>query len=161
MKSKKIIFLFLALLLPSCIFIFLKMFGDNQFDVAVLFADSIPEEITAGCNRAYSLPYHIPDSTIENLQFGTDSLVFVSFGDTENQPALERATERYKNDPVSWRTYDGENDAIIRKCIFIMEEPFDVALVDRKGAIRGQYDFSKRDEVDRFITEIAILIRKY
>lgn len=158
MKSKKIIFLFVALLVPSIIFVFLKMFGKNQFDVDVLYTDNMPE-FTDKCNASYTLPYHLPDSVFAGLNKG-DSAVFVYFGDANTTNFINRVLSRYSSDPVGHKVFDRSN-AALRECIFILEEPFDVALVDTKGRIRGQYNSSEREEVDRLITELAILLRKY
>lgn len=158
MKSKKIIFLFLALLVPSLIFVFLKMFGTNEFDIEVFYDQNMPA-FTDNCDVLYKLPYHLPDSTIREVSGRGDSAVFIHFG---NPDALfiSRVLSRYKDDPVGHHVFE-RDEAVLKKCIFILEEPFDVALVDRKGRIRGQYNSSEREEVDRLITEIAILIRKY
>ena len=158
MKSKKIIFLFLALLVPSLIFVFLKMFGTNEFDIEVLYEENMPA-FTEACNGSYTLPYHLPDSINREVNVRGDSAVFVHFGNPEAL-FITRVLSRYKDDPVAHRIFN-RDEAVLKKCIFILEEPFDVALVDRKGRIRGQYNSSDREEVDRLITEIAILIRKY
>ena len=81
------------------------------------------------------------------------------FGDP-NATFINRVLTRYKDDPVGYRVL-GKAESTQMKCIFILEEPFDVALVDNKGRIRGQYNSADREEVDRLITELAILIRKY
>ena len=158
MKSKKIIFLFLALLVPSIIFIFLKMFGSNQFDVEVMFQDEMPDFIV-NCDAAYTLPYHLPDTVTDVVNERGDSAVFVYFGDPQ-ATFINRVISRYKDDPIGHHVFD-KDDLMLKNCIFILEEPFDVALVDINGRIRGQYNSSEREEVDRLITELAILIRKY
>ncbi len=158
MRSKKIIFLFLALLVPSIIFIFLKMYGSNQFDIEVLYEEKMPA-FTDDCNTSYTVPYRLPESMVGDLNKRGDSAVFVYFGDP-NATFINRVLTRYKDDPVGYRVL-GKAESTQMKCIFILEEPFDVALVDNKGRIRGQYNSADREEVDRLITELAILIRKY
>ena len=44
---KKIIFLVLTLVIPASIFLFLKLFGSNTFEVAVLFEEGIPDCVGA------------------------------------------------------------------------------------------------------------------
>lgn len=158
MNSKKFVLLFLALLVPSIVFIFLKRFGSNQFDVEVLYEDRMPA-FTDDCDVIYSTPYHLPDSVTATLNERSDSAVFVFFGE-QDAAFVTRVLGRYKGDPVGYKLYDTNNPKL-KKCIFILEEPFDVALVDSKGRIRGQYNSTEREEVDRLITELAILIRKY
>jgi hypothetical protein len=47
---KKFIFLILTLAIPVSIFLFLKIFGNNEFEVPVLFEDGLP-----GCGIAGNL----------------------------------------------------------------------------------------------------------
>jgi protein SCO1/2 len=56
---KKFFFLLLTLAIPVAIFLFLKIFGSNSFDVPVLFENGIPD-----CNTSIS-PHKVPD--IENI----------------------------------------------------------------------------------------------
>ena len=158
MKSKKFVFLFVALLVPGIIFIFLKMFGTNQFDIDLLYSDEMPE-FTKTCDGSYTLPYRLPDSLFRAVNERSDSAVFVHFGQPE-ATFIRRVMTRYSEDPVGYKVLD-ESNSSLKKCIFILEEPFDVALVDNKGRIRGKYNSAEREEVDRLITELAILIRKY
>ena len=74
---KKGLLMFLALLLPVMIFLFLKTFGKNEFEVPVLFADSVGvacEEYT------YKIPYVIEDSVLKKLSWNEeDSLTIIVF----------------------------------------------------------------------------------
>ena len=51
---KKLIFLVLTLAIPVSIFLFLKLFGSNTFEVAVLFEEGIPDCTTA------QIPHTVP-----------------------------------------------------------------------------------------------------
>jgi hypothetical protein len=51
---KKSIFLVLTLAIPVAIFLFLKIFGDNEFEVPVLFGQGIPDCPAAG------IPHEVP-----------------------------------------------------------------------------------------------------
>ena len=42
-----------------------------------------------------------------------------------------------------------------------MREQFDLVLLDNEGTIRGQYVSDDREEMDRLITELSILLKKY
>jgi hypothetical protein len=159
MKGNKLILLFLALLLPSCIFIFLKFFGKNEFEVAPLFTDQQPPN-RPDCNFNYTLPYHIADTSLHQLTNGTDSLICVVFQKQEGGP-LARIQEKYAGEPVAWRFLDPEKNSSQMRCIFVLDEPFNTALVDNKGRIRGQYNSADRDEMDRLLIEISILLKKY
>jgi hypothetical protein len=155
MKAKQGILLFLALLLPICVFIFLKIFGKNEFEVPPMFANGLPSA-TAGCPDQPSLPYRIPNNISERLELNKDSLACIYFSQAKN---LDRVKDEYMNFPL--QIISGDNFLAERKCIFLLVEPFDIVLVDKKGRIRGQYDSSDRDEIDRLITELAIIFKKY
>jgi hypothetical protein len=46
-------------------------------------------------------------------------------------------------------------------CIFLLKAPYDVVMIDRKGLIRGQFVSDNREEIDRLMTEIDIILKKY
>jgi hypothetical protein len=161
MKSKKGILLFLALLLPGLIFVMLKLFGRNQFDVQPLYQSARPES-TGNCGNI-AIPYYIPDSVLTVLPIENDSLVCIHFNSDsgEANAQLQRAVDAFAADPVNITSSNPLTHKSWKECIFFLREPFDVVLVDRRGTIRGQYIASDRDEMDRMITEITILLKKY
>src|SRR5690606_16129251 len=79
---KKALFMFLALLLPVLIFVFLRSFGKNEFDVPPLFADSV--NVPVNCSSYnYTKPYTVADSILRTMQWNaTDSLTIIVFQDT-------------------------------------------------------------------------------
>ena len=158
MKAKQIILLFLALLMPVAVFLFLKGFGKNEFNVPPMFTDAVPV-LPGDCRNTISLPYHIPADVMSQMNIVSDSLSCVSFTDDGGSDRLSRVKNEYATDPL--RFYQFNKDQEKMRCVFLLGEPFDVALVDRKGRIRGQYNSSKRDEIDRLMTEIAIIFKKY
>lgn len=157
-NAKKGILLFLALLMPAVIFIFLKMFGKNEFNVAPLFQTEINK--ADGCNMDYVTPYRVADSIRTELEVG-DSLSCIWFKGNSSQNTLRKVREKYEQDRVAWRTFESVNTRFQQQCIYLLQEPFDIVLVDNNGSIRGQYDSRDRDEVDRLVTEIAVLLKKY
>lgn len=184
---KKILFLFLALLLPVLIFLFLKSFGKNEFDVPVLFADSVT--IPVGCKSYfYKAPYVIPDSVLQDISWSeNDSLTIVVFEDgnkvnqnerkihvtrifTEFKTELLHVVHIYSNATVSDRKVDRlttislmEDEFFrVRNCIFLLSSESDAVIIDRKKRIRGQYNLSKREDADRMIMEeMNILFKRY
>ena len=46
----------------------------------------------------------------------------------------------------------------LKECVFLLNESYDMVLVDKYGFIRGQYLSSDRDELDRLIMEVAIIL---
>lgn len=162
MKKQKAIFLFLALIFPICIFIFLKLFGKNEFAVEPLYFDTYPD--ASDCNISVDLPYSIPDSVRRQLPLNADSLVLIAFGEMniESTNQLKRVRDEFKDDPLAlfYVTLSTKN-TFWKKCIFFLKEPLDLVLVDSRGVIRGQYQSSDREEVDRLLTEVTIILKKY
>jgi hypothetical protein len=158
MRSKQIILLAIALLMPVAVFLFLKGFGKNEFNVPPLFTDSIPT--VRNCNDNVSLPYFISPASLDESAISIDSLACISFLPKGSPDRLPRVKNKYSADPLKFFEIDPSNREK-KECVYFLQEPFDVALVDSKGRIRGQYNSSKRDEVDRLITEIAIIFKKY
>jgi len=162
MVIKKAVFLFLALVFPICIFLFLKFFGKNEFNVQPLYTTEYPA-IEAGC-RAVKIPYSVPDSVMIQLPFENADLLLLKFGSPGSESAnqIRRIQEEFTNDPVKvFVGTDTQQTISWRRCVFFLKEPFDLVLVDRQGVIRGQYTSDDREEVDRLVTELSILLKKY
>jgi hypothetical protein len=159
---KKTIFLFVALLLPGCIFVFLKFFGENKFDVAPLYTEEYPTG-AEDCGIKIILPYKVPDSIQSkfNSQSKAYTLIHIGSitGDSEKQ--MNRVKLEYENEinlqqvPVTTETSG------LKHCTFFLTETDDLVLIDQQGLIRGQYSSSKRKEIDRLITELSILLKHY
>ena len=156
-------YLFIALLLPVFVFLFLKFFGKNEFAVQPLFQDAAPEP-QPGC-KPVAFPYHIPDSVLNQLNFDNDTLLLIWFGKLkpEGEIQVRRISSEFKNDPIGQMFLTGNEWKMQqrRACIFLLKDPYDVALVDRKGQIRGQFVSDNREEMDRLMTEMDIILKKY
>lgn len=180
---KKIVFLFFALLLPVLIFIFLRSFGKNEFDVPVLFADSV--SVPAACSAYhYTRPYTLADSALQSVGWKAgDSLTIIVFADTipgrrqEQEIQLNRVKTEFKNHAYAIRYVssmhggkDGEDvfrfseaeRVTLKSCVFLMNVTDDAVIVDSKKQIRGQYNLQKREDADRMIMqEMNILFKRY
>lgn len=158
-RSSKGIFLFLALLMPIAVFLFLKYFGKNEFAVEPLFTtgDSIPEET---CHRI-TYPYQVPDSVMWLYPVGNDSLLLLQLGagDEESMKQMNRVKEQFSSFPVAILASTPSDYR--KRCVFLMKDAYDLLLIDRQNRIRGQYVSSDREEVDRLITEVTIILKKY
>ena len=164
MTGKKILFLFLALLLPVVIFIFLKTFGQNEFQVPVLHQDSIPAR-SSDCNIRYTTPYRIADSVMAQFEAnGRDSLYVVYF-DESQRAAMTRISVEFHGDPISVVAGEEAMPAsqmqALKDCILLMEDQTSITLIDHQGRLRGYYNGSDRDEVDRLIVEMKIILKRY
>jgi hypothetical protein len=162
MNLKKSILLFLALLFPACIFMFLKFFGKNEFMVAPLFTDRAPEAAKE-CGVTLALPYHVPANIIAPLFHVQDSLILIHFGEvtTAAEKQLERVSNEFGKAIKLQRIQSSDSTMHLKKCVFFLKDPYDLVVVDRVGSIRGQYILDDREEVDRLLIELAILYKKY
>jgi hypothetical protein len=159
-KYKKVILLFLALMLPVCIFLFLKVFGKNQFNVPALFTD-VPPESMDECGVAVVLPYHVPDSVLNSLSLSKEKLTLIHFGIMESKE--EKNLQSVKDDQGSKLKFVLLPDSLVslKQCVFFLDDPDDLVLVDSLGTIRGQYQSTQRDEIDRLRMELSILFDEY
>lgn len=163
MKGKKLVLLFLALLFPAVIFVLLKTFGKNEFDVPAWYTDALPE-LPAECDGLkITAPYTVPDSILNALSEDRDRILCLHFDFSKNKSVtqLNRIKEKFSKDAVLVKTLDDQKYQVWRKCIFLLKEPFDVVLVDKGGNIRGQYNATDRQDIDRMMTELTILLKKY
>ena len=164
MTLKKITFLFLALLLPVAVFLFLKTFGKNQFEVPVKYAVG-PIEPPEDCQFEYATPYRIADSLFSTLNLNrNDSLVVFYFG-VSLKTAMNRVAVEFHGDPVtivSPEDIGRKMDArLVQECVLLMPADSSIALADHKKRIRGYYDGTDRDEIDRLIVEMKIILKQY
>ncbi len=164
MKGKKAIFLISALILPVAIFLFLKIFGRNEFQVPPLYQEG-KVEAPENCHYQYTTPYRVADSVMSGLGlFGADSLFIVYFDPALATP-MKRVSAEYRDAPlkiVSPSSISARLDALVlRQCILLMKPPASVVLLDHLNRIRGYYDGSDRDEVDRLLVEIDIILKNY
>lgn len=169
-RRRKTIYLITALLLPVALFLFLKFFGRNQFEVPVLFQDSVAHR--TDCIAQYPVPYVIPDSVMDRFAFkeGTQLMVF-AFTDesgTAQQESIKhvnRIEEEFADDGVVVRRISpGEDHTSYRKlreCTFLLQGDTSAALVDNQGRIRGQYKVNTLEEADRLAVELKIILKKY
>jgi hypothetical protein len=162
MNLKKSILLFLALLFPACVFLFLKFFGKNEFAVLPLYTDSVPDGAKE-CGVTVALPYHIPEHVKSSLFVTPDSLILIHFGEltTGAEKQFERVSNEYGKAIKLQLMPASDSAAYLRRCVFFLKGRYDLVLVDQVGLIRGQYILDDREEVDRLLMELAILYKKY
>lgn len=163
MLNKKTLFLFLAFVLPIGIFLFLRFFGKNEFSVPPLYVNVYPETME-GCAAVENLPYAVHDSIMRQLPLDHKDLILLKFGepDTESANQIRRIEEQFGTDPVAVVVKPVAVKADYwRRCVFFLKEPDDLVMIDRSGVIRGQYNSSEREEIDRLIMELSIVLKKY
>jgi hypothetical protein len=161
MGGKKLVLLFLALLLPVVIFIFLRLFGKNEFAVPLLYEEGV-SNAPATCNVRYPTPYFVPDSIVNQIKDNTAEILVLNFSD---QPTTEMQVvrEEFDKDAVMIKSASSLNfvdKKFLAECILLMSTPNEIVLIDSENRIRGYYR-NTREEVDRLILELKIMLKKY
>jgi hypothetical protein len=184
---KKLLFLFFALLLPILIFLFLKSFGKNEFEVPVLFADSVSAPVACSA-YVYKTPYVIEDSVLQKISWDkNDSLTIIVFenggkvNQHERRIQIDRVFTEFKNASLQViciynnqlivttkdkalknLSFTEPEFQTIRNCIFLLSPVNDAVIIDQHKRIRGQYNLLKREDADRMIMqEMNILFKRY
>jgi len=160
MGSKKIIFLFLGLLMPVLVFVFLRQCGKNQFDVPLLHDQTV--EAPGVCNYNYPIPYSLPDSIQSKLYNNTHPLTLLNF--FGEQMKLTQISQEFNElQIVEERTIDLTADELerIKTCFLLVKDTNMIVLVDQDRRIRGYYDGNDLDELDRLEAEVKILLKRY
>lgn len=163
MNLKKILFLFLALMLPVVVFLFLKGFGNNQFDVAPLFQEAVERPV--GCDSTeYVFPYTVSDSVLSAISWSkVDSLTLVLYdNEIAEDGKVSTQAERIRTEfPDTKLKLISNTDVNFKNCAFLLKASDNAVLIDSKKRIRGQYNLNDLDEADRLIMEIKILLKLY
>jgi hypothetical protein len=160
---KKIFYLFLALLLPGLIFVFLKYAGKNEFNIPVYHEEGVAN-VPSGCDRTYEIPYRLDENNwIGQSRTEANVVVFPDAG--VDFLRIDAALKDEFGADVSLEDGCGVVDSVscdeLRRCTFILDGVNQAVLFERNGSIRGYYDLRKRDEFDRLRVELKILLKKY
>lgn len=173
---RKVLLLFLALLLPGAIFLFLHFFGKNEFEVPVFYQTA--DELPAECEIEQQLPYKVKSI---DVNVSGDYVVFFASGLSTKvfDGALFQVSrlndefgEKAPRLIVLKKTEDklpmAKNEVILdadkymneQKCVFLAKAN-QLVLVDTEGHIRGLYPNASLKEIDRLILELKIIFKQY
>ena len=160
MKRKNIL-LSLALLLPVLVFIFLKFFGRNKFDIPVFHQDKV--EVSADCNQNYSVPYLVSEESLRTLNCtkGDPAIIVFSTLVGEGKSRLQQEIDSKRLNLILMHGLFSEPELKNWSCIFVLPTGSNAVLVDSQRKIRGYYQLEKRDEIDRLLVELKILFNEY
>lgn len=158
MKSKWI-YLFLGLLLPIALTIFLRFFGKSEFNIPVYYET----EIESVCPYTYTTPYTVPDSVISRFAAeATEVLVVTVDSATEAYQNFERLKAEFSEDEFTFAdASDMAKNNDLLECVLLLKKPWTTVLIDRDKKIRGYYAPASREEGDRLIVEMKILLKQY
>lgn len=181
MKVKQTVILLVAFVLPIGIFVFLKTMGKNEFDVAPLHQKG-SLNVSTECGVSYQSPYVVPLNVLSDLRWSSaDSLTLYAFDSptmdekavtnklagaySDNELKLHKiatdsliAASSEDKDPIVKDVVSAEQ---LQECFFLMEHGKNAVLVDSRQRIRGYYDLSSREEIDRLAVEVKIILKKY
>lgn len=163
---KKALYLFLALLLPGLIFVFLKYAGRNEFAIPVFYGEGV-QDTSLECGIINGAPYYLPDVICRKtgMTGKANVLLFPSKGLDVGRLRNVLQGEQGINEVVLREAFPlAGNDSLCgvwKKCIFLVKEPRQAVLFDDERRIRGYYDLRNRDEEDRLRVELKILLKKY
>lgn len=164
---KKRTYLFLALLLPGLIFVFLKYAGSNRFDIPVYYEDGLTDS-PRDCPSPGTGPYRLPDSVWQhmgNVRRMANVIIFPT-GSLSESAISEAIREEIGTTSITFSTDSTfGTDSLTRQrwkaCTFLVEGPSQTVLFDSTGRIRGYYDLRLREEIDRLRVELKILVQQY
>lgn len=155
-KLKPLILIF-TLAIPVAIFLFLKAFGTNSFDIPVFYKQGVP--------------FSFNECEFSNEPFlvggdwrPSDKPEIVSFYKPEAKldQELSNITQRLKATfdeklNVKLLKIDSTGGRNVMHCQYATDTLSQFVLVDTKGQIRGYYN-KDLDEIDRLIVEVKILL---
>jgi hypothetical protein len=157
--NKKILYLFLALALPVLVFLFLKYFGKNEFDIPVYYTEGIGDSAVI-CKIKSKGQYYVSDSVLNKWNWKKGTAILVS--------AVPEKETNELNEFVKEAQFDGlqllslsDNEKNLKDCVLFLREPWNAVLIDAQKRIRGYYKIGYRDEMDRLEVELKILLKKY
>ncbi|MFZ1808763.1 MAG: hypothetical protein WAU36_16150 [Cyclobacteriaceae bacterium] len=173
---RKGLLLFLALLLPIIIFVFLHFFGKNEFDVPVLYQTA--EELPANCELEVSFPYKVKSDKVDIA--GGAVVLFSSGLSTEVLDdalfQLSRLKDEFGSEAprvIVLRNGEDElpvleNEIVLvtseyeleQQCVFLAKSNR-IVLIDTDAHIRGLYPDASLKEIDRLILELKIIFKQY
>ena len=159
--KRKTFFLTLALILPVLVFLFLKFFGRNKFEIPVYYQDTI--EIPRDCLVNFQAPYSVSDSTLIALGVDLHRACLILFKNMtgENDIRLREEVQQNKLQVVNLSEVLSKEKESKMRCIFLLPDKFNSVLLDEQRRIRGYYQVDSRDETDRLLVELKILFNDY
>lgn len=178
-KLPKILALVAILVIPLLIAVFLKIFGNNEFDIPVYYETGTGhsfKECTDSGNEHFFATELIQDKTQPD---NVSLLIFFeedeNFSDNQLANIISRIQDTFGDESVEKILYSKQNDDNqnddLDKIISLTENEFinkmhchavtdtvnQFILVDKTARIRGYYGV-ELDEVDRMIVEAKILL---
>ncbi len=157
---KKVIYLLLALVFPGLIFVFLRNFGKNQFDIPIYYEQGITNK--SECGNIDQGQYFLPDSLLKTLEWKKGvALLTVGTNHNETKDLAQLTTSVEGARVISLDNIEASQLLKIKNCVLFLKAPWKALLMDEQKRIRGYYALNSREEMDRLEVEFKILLKKY
>lgn len=177
---KKRITLIILFLIPVLIYLFLQLFGKNQYnELARYHTEGIP--LALNCDSKQGAAHYLPSSFGSfELRDHVSIVVPLKTKESNTKDAfnqLLRVKEAFKTKtnlniigvcevasksnymdyPLDLVTLEKNEFEDFMACSLIQKDTLRITLVDEKGLIRGYYPFTDRKEIDRLLLETNVL----
>lgn len=157
--NKKQIILALAFVLPGLIFLFLKIFGNNHFEIPIYYKDGLTD-VPVDCRLTTKGQYYLSDSLLHSVKWKKGTTLWIAGASSSEWKELNHALKNEKPRMVQLINLDSlasANVQRIKNCDLLIKKPWNTVLTDDQKRIRGYYSLSSREELDRLEIEIEIL----
>lgn len=155
--------------------------GKNEFAVEPFYQQGVID-VSSECGPQYQTPYAVQQNVLTDINWSDkDSLTLYIFnaekemtGEVSRRMADKLATAEFKAYVLASDSSEVlkqyalpvlVKDVVtldqLKECILIMEPGKNAVLLDRQKRIRGYYDLSDREELDRLAVELTIILKKY
>jgi protein SCO1/2 len=158
----KWVYLFLGLLFPLLISLFLRYFGKNEFNIPVYFKNGV-DSLKSNCAFNYSKPYVLPDSVFTFFKNDKHlAMVITLDSSAEADKNFKRLNSEVGSTDFKFVSLTGDSlNHQLASCILFLNKPWTTVLVDKENKIRGYYAPNTLEEADRLIVEMKILLKQY
>lgn len=159
--NKKLVILLLALALPGLIFLFLKLFGNNQFDIPVFYKNGVEDSIT--CKNFQKGQYILEDTMLTSVSWNKGAALLISDVSLNERKELTRTLADVSSNELQIINLDSNKVKQldeVKRCNLFLKDPWNAVLMDKQKRIRGYYSLKSREELDRLDVEVEILLKK-
>ena len=158
---KKGFILLFSLLFPIIVFLFLKFYGQNEYELSVYnssCSEIIDEYIINDFNRKNNI--RIVDIRLTNNDILVDN--YINKLGINDQIEVITLSNKLRN--LNWLNIVVDKVLIERLSECIQNEYFDksfILLLDKQNRVRGHFYSADRKEIERLDVEIDILLLEY
>lgn len=172
-KYIKIALLLITLAIPVAIFMFLRTFGENKFNIPLFYENGVEQPI-GNCSAGEG-QFLVADSIVNSGRptlilffkegYGLDQMTVNNhyqrlhdlYGDHMPEIIIYTTSINDGHPEYDVRRVSDEEFVTLMHCGLVTDKQNHYILVDAKGRIRGYYD-TTLEEMDRLVVEIKILL---